>query len=110
MQERLKLYCKDREVGEIVKDLSGCTLTLHEGAPVEQVPFHFRLEYENGQHVFGTKEVEAWIDHRSIPRERQDLADILRRLGLDKYDQWEMFKLYKGRCAMDSFSVSVLPH
>lgn len=107
MQEKLKLYYKEEDVGALMKDSSDYTLTLYEGKPSYKVPFHFRSEYENGQTVFGTKEVAAWIDHRSIPRERQDLSDILRIIGLEKYDQWEMFKIYKGRFVMDSFSIEV---
>jgi hypothetical protein len=106
MREKLGLYNKhDVNIGTLTKDGENYTVELKDGFDVVDVPFHFRKEYSEGLRVFKDNDVFYWIVHRIIPKERQNLNHILNELGMERYDEWEMFKAYSGRTVRDHFYV-----
>lgn len=44
---------------------------------------------------------KIWVQQRIIPRNRQNIDQILRDNGLKEYDEFELLMLAKGRCAQD---------
>ena len=69
------------------------------------IPLHFRKNYSGGVLVVDNEAIEYWISTRIPPPYRQDLRDILREFGMDKYDSWELFKAYGGRSVRDDFYI-----
>ncbi len=65
-------------------------------------------------HVFARKGIftidpgwsRRWVDARIIPRDRQNLAEILRANGLKEYDEMKLLQLAEGRCAQDECSIA----
>lgn len=49
------------------------------------------------------------VEERIVPPNRQNIAEILQRLGLQAYDPWEIFKRVNGFNINDVFWVSVTP-
>jgi hypothetical protein len=106
MLEVLALYNKNNTaVGKVTKTDDSYTVELFDGFDSVDVPFHFRNEYKTGIRVFKDRDVVDWILNRIIPKERQNINHILNELGMDKYDEWEMFKAYEGRTVRDHFYV-----
>lgn len=64
-------------------------------------PFMFKPFVEKKifsiDHIWSKK----WVELRIIPRERQNIGDILRDNGLKEYDEYRLLVLSEGRCAQD---------
>lgn len=69
------------------------------------VPIDFHPGYFSGQRVFGTKVVKEWIYDRVTPSGRHNIDDILESLGLEEYDELNIFLAYNGRFTQDSFHI-----
>lgn len=72
---------------------------------MSDIPIDFYPEYMKGQRVFGTKVVKEWIYDRVIPSGRQNIDEILEKMGLEEYDELEIFLYQNGRYTQDSFSI-----
>lgn len=46
-----------------------------------------------------------WVQNRIIPKDRQNIVSILRDAKLSAYDEFELLRLAKGRCAQDSYRI-----
>ena len=44
---------------------------------------------------------KRWVSERIVPRDRQNIAQILRANKLNEYDEFELLKIANGRCAQD---------
>ena len=42
-----------------------------------------------------------WVQQRIIPRDRQNIGQVLKENGLTEYDEFQMLMLTMGRCAQD---------
>ena len=42
-----------------------------------------------------------WVQQRIIPRDRQNIGQVLKENGLKEYDEFQMLMLTMGRCAQD---------
>lgn len=64
-------------------------------------PFMFRPFVE--KKVFSIDSIwsKKWVELRIIPRERQNIADILKDNNLKEYDEYRLLVLSEGRCAQD---------
>lgn len=47
----------------------------------------------------------VWVEQRIVPRERQNLGEILRSNRLKEYDEYKLLVLSEGRCAQDSYYI-----
>lgn len=65
----------------------------------------FWPEYQRGIRVFGDNDCREFIDERMIPPGRQNIGEILKRMGLEEYDQLAMFLYFNGRAVQDNFSI-----
>lgn len=64
-------------------------------------PFMFKSFVE--KKIFSIDSIwsKKWVELRIIPRERQNIGDILRDNGLKEYDEYRLLVLSEGRCAQD---------
>ena len=64
-------------------------------------PFMFKPFVE--KKIFSVDHIwsKKWVELRIIPRERQNIADILRDNQLKGYDEYRLLMLSEGRCAQD---------
>ena len=44
-----------------------------------------------------------WVQQRIIPPDRQNLGEILKKNGMDSYDEYTLLTLAEGRCAQDDY-------
>ena len=51
------------------------------------------------------KQSEEWVRSRIVPNDRQNLAEVLRANGLDRYDEVSLLAANQGRCSDDDFRV-----
>ena len=42
-----------------------------------------------------------WVQQRIIPRDRQNIGQVLKENGLKEYDEFQLLMLTMGRCAQD---------
>lgn len=95
MIDKYVLMCKDIEVGDLIYDISSKR-------------FVFEI-YKNINHrkylPLGMYSYENWnIDY--VPKERQNIDDILASLGLLYYDFWEVCRKTRAMCMEDYFWLS----
>lgn len=102
MKDNVYLYNKDKYVGILTYDSD-------------------KSEYSFKQEGFGELEnltmdymalnscsmgIECAISERVMPRNRINVNELLRMLGLDYYDMWEIFKKINGICYKDTVWIS----
>lgn len=69
------------------------------------VPLMLAAFVERGQRRVGDKWSRRWVEERVVPTSRQNLGQILRANGLDRYDPIELLVLGNGRCSQDDFYI-----
>lgn len=78
---------------------------LPEGADESLQPAVFSILAESGRRLFTDREVRMWIKDRIVPPERQNIGEILRNVGIEEYDEFEILRFCKGRSCMDAFEM-----
>ena len=66
-----------------------------------EVPFIFQKSVHDGRYSIGSSLSEKFVLQRIVPRERQNLGEILRTNRLRGYDEYRLLALSEGRCAQD---------
>ena len=56
---------------------------------------------KRGEWSVGSYWSSLWVEQRIIPRDRQNLGQILKENGLTEYDEFSLLVLADGRCAQD---------
>lgn len=109
MQEQyaiLKQSNSNIQIGYMyITDNKEGTVKLNPNNDAQNIPLHFRAAFEDGSFIVSSDKVFDWIITRIPPQYRQDISDILRSLGLAKYDEFEIFKAYKGRSVRDDYYI-----
>jgi hypothetical protein len=67
------------------------------------VPPHFSAFAERGEYSIGDYFSRMWVRGRIVPRDRQNITQLLMDNGLSEYDEFSLLMLAKGRCAQDDF-------
>ena len=80
-------------------------IELNPKANVNSVPAHFRPSYLNRVYTIENSQVKKWIGTRIPPQYRQDISDVLKSLGLKEYDEYKIFKAYKGKSVRDDYYI-----
>lgn len=65
------------------------------------LPFVLHEHAMRGQLTIGALWSLRWVRTRIVPRERQNLGEILRVNGLSAYDEGRLIDLTRGRCSQD---------
>lgn len=90
------LYINDNKVAEI---------TLNPRLNENVVPAHFRPAFRRKMYTVNDKQVHKWVGTRIPPQYRQDISDVLISLGLKEYDEYKMFKAYRGKSVRDDYYI-----
>lgn len=70
-----------------------------------ETPLVFSSFAKRGKTVMDSYWSYQWVSHRIIPRERQNLAEILKRAGMHEYDEFKLLTRAGGRCAQDDYYI-----
>ena len=109
MQEKyaiLKKSEKNSIIGYLyLDDNKAAKITLNPDVNINSVPAHFRPSYLEGVYTIDNSQVYKWVGTRIPPQYRQDISDVLKSLGLKEYDEYQIFKAYKGRSVRDDYYI-----
>lgn len=109
MQEKyaiLKKSEKNKVIGHLyLDDNKVAKIELNPKANVNSIPAHFRPSYLNRVYTIDNSQVHKWVGTRIPPQYRQDISDVLKSLGLNEYDEYKMFKAYKGKSVRDDYYI-----
>lgn len=109
MQEKyaiLKKSEKNNVIGYLyLNDNKMAKITLNPKVNVNSVPAHFKPSYLNRVYTIDNSQVHKWIGTRIPPQYRQDISDVLKSLGLNEYDEYKIFKAYKGKSVRDDYYI-----
>lgn len=67
----------------------------------EKPPAYVHRSMANGRTELTNDLARLWVTDRIIPKNRQNIADILKEAGLKTYREIDMLELCKGRCTFD---------
>lgn len=71
-----------------------------------EVPIDFMPEYfRDKRRYFEGAEVFEWIIDRVIPAGRQNIDEILEKVGIEEYDELAIFLYAHGRSCRDYFHI-----
>ena len=81
-------------------------IELDDSLPPNEFPLLFYEFVRKGIFTIDPGWSRRWVQARIVPRDRQNLADILRVNGLKEYDEMKLLHLSDGRCAQDYCSIA----
>jgi len=67
----------------------------------------FLLDYRSGKFEYEKEDVKYWIKTRVPRKNRLNIENILKTVGLIEYNDWELFKAYKGRKIGDGIYIYI---
>ena len=80
-------------------------IAISEDARPDGLPVMLALSAERGQRDIPDAWARKWVEERIPPRGRQNLGEILRAQGLDRYDEIALLASSEGRSAQDDFLI-----
>ena len=80
-------------------------IEIAEGLDYWQAPPILDFSIEKNLDYVNAKWSLRWVENRIIPRDRQNIASILKDAGLDHYDEYRLLIYSCGRCAQDECMV-----
>lgn len=78
-------------------------IELPENADPWDVPLLLSSFAKRGEYTVNAYWSKLWVQQRIVPQDRQNLGQILKKNGLEQYDEYELLMLGEGRCAQDSY-------
>lgn len=96
----MKLMCRNEVIADTVKIDNMYYLKLRDGVEPIDVPFglFMKSKYED---LF---RIQKWASTRCFPPDRFGADELLKELGLDRYDPWEIVKKTGARMTgLDEF-------
>ena len=69
------------------------------------IPIDFWNHYDQGERHFEGKIVEQFVADRVVPSGRQNIREILGKVGIPDYDPLAIFLYSHGRFASDTFHI-----
>lgn len=109
MQEKFAILKKSEKNSVIgyfyLYDNNVAEITLDPKVNVNIIPAHFRPSYLNKVYTIDNNQVQKWVGTRIPPQYRQDISDVLKSLGLNEYDEYKIFKAYKGKSVRDDYYI-----
>lgn len=68
-----------------------------------QVPFAFSGLVKKNIRTVNASRSLRWVKERIVPSDRQNILQILKDNGLERYDEYDLLMLGSGRCAQDDY-------
>lgn len=65
------------------------------------LPFILHEFAQRGQLTIDAGWTLRWVQSRLVPPERQNLGEVLRKNGMEQYDELRLLELTEGRCSQD---------
>lgn len=65
------------------------------------LPFIFEYFINRKEYTINSYWSYIWVKERIVPKERQNIVEILRENNLEEYDEFKLLIISKGRCAQD---------
>ena len=84
-------------------------IDMPQGTDPWTVPFILSSFAARGQWTVGPKWAGRWVESRIVPQSRQNLGEILRENGLDRYDTLRFLEMTGGRNSQDDCYLEPLP-
>ena len=76
-------------------------IELPEDADPWDTPLLLSSFVKRGQHSVSSYWSRLWVQQRIIPRDRQNIGQVLKENGLMEYDEFQLLMLSMGRCSQD---------
>lgn len=107
MQEKYVILKKSEQgtIGQLVIEDNMAWINLNPNLNEKVIPLHFRNSYHKNIYRIDNKQVDKWIKTRIPPQYRQDISEVLQSLGLKEYDEYQIFKAYKGKSVRDDYYI-----
>lgn len=80
-----------------------CYIELMDNLNEWNVPLILSSLYKNGFRTINSYWTKVWISQRIVPKDRQNIGQILKDNKLKYYDEFELLLLSKGRCEQDDY-------
>lgn len=68
-----------------------------------QAPFLLSSFAQKGEHTINSYWSKIWVQQRIVPSDRQNIGQIIRDNGINKYDEYDLLMLSAGRCEQDDY-------
>lgn len=76
-------------------------ISIEESADVLKLPISLKMHAEMGRYELDSDFSIAWVRARMCPPSRHNISSILRNLGLEEYDEYEILMKTAGKSLMD---------
>lgn len=110
MIDKYILMHKDVEVGDLIYDTATKRFIFnlyHNIKDINHLPLgmysykNWNIEYKPTH-----EDIVFWLEDRVVPKERANIDEILRVMGLIEYDFWELCRRTRAMCMEDYFWLS----
>lgn len=110
MLDKYVLKYKDISVGDLIYDtnIKKFTFTRYEEIVNRQYLPLGMYSYENWNINYkpSHEDIVFWLEDRVVPKERANIDEILKVMGLIDYDFWELCRRTRAMCMEDYFWLS----
>lgn len=104
-EQRIYVYVdkKNIDVGSVWKNSNGTYGITFDKTKIPKFMWPVTLfGFEgNDDYTGDSATIAFWLQERVVPETRQNLSDVLRRYGLQRYDVWELIKRGNGNIGTD---------
>ncbi|WP_252234749.1 hypothetical protein [Clostridium sp. ZS1] len=110
MIDKYMLMCKDTPIGDIIYDtntkkfsfIKYDEITDRKYLPLGMYSYqNWNIDYKPSH-----DDIVFWLEDRVVPKERANIDDILKVMGLIDYDFWELCRRTRAMCMEDYFWLS----
>lgn len=110
MIDKFVLMCKNVEVGDFTYDTVKKEFKFEKYENIDNRKYlplgmysylNWNLEY-----IPTSDDIKFWIEERVMPKERQNVDEVLKAIGLLYYDAWEICRRTRAMCMEDYFWIS----
>ncbi|KYH34428.1 hypothetical protein CLTEP_16610 [Clostridium tepidiprofundi DSM 19306] len=110
MIDKYVLMCRDVPVGDLVYDTNTRKFRFAKYDSIKDRKYlplgMYTLENWNIDYQPTHDDIVFWLKDRVVPKERANIDDILRAMGLIDYDFWELCRRTRAMCMEDYFWLS----
>ena len=85
------------------EDTERYQISIPKETPVMHLPAILSLLAQTGRYELDDEWSRKFVKERVVPFERQNIGEIMREVGMVKYDEFPLLVYTSGRCCMDDF-------
>jgi hypothetical protein len=110
MLEKYILMCKDIKVGDFIYNTMEKNFTFNKYDDIKDRKYlplgMYSYKNWNIEYKPTNEDIIFWFEDRVVPKERANIDDILKVMGLIDYDAWELCRRTRAMCMEDYFWLS----